>query len=306
MILTVTLNTSIDQALFLDSLKLGDTNRVQKVQIDAGGKGVNLSRVAHVFGGNTLATGFAGGPTGDFLRGLLDRAGVPHQFVPTAEPTRTNFNIETDDGHPPTTLNALGPHVSAQEWATFCSLFQEVLPQADWVCLCGSIPPGLDLTVYQELVAMCKGKRVLVDADGDALALAAKSCPTMLKPNLKEAERLLGQAIQDPVEAAQSLRELAGAEMVIISLGAQGAVLASSEGVYHGDSPQVIAVSTVGSGDSMLGAFLARLEGGDPVPTAFQWGLAAGAATATTDGTGIGPLSVIELLFDRARVKRVG
>lgn len=185
MILTVTLNTSIDQALFLDSLKLGDTNRVQKVQIDAGGKGVNLSRVAHMLGGNTLATGFAGGPTGDFLRGLLDRDGVPHQFTPTAEPTRTNFNIETDDGHPPTTLNALGPLVSAQEWATFCALFQELLPQADWVCLCGSIPPGLELTVYQELLALSKGKRVLVDADGDALALAVKSRPTMLKPNLK-------------------------------------------------------------------------------------------------------------------------
>lgn len=108
------------------------------------------------------------------------------------------------------------------------------------------------------------------------------------------------------MEAAQDLRELAEAEIVIISLGAQGAVLATSEGVYQGDSPQVIAVSTVGSGDSMLGAFLARLEGGDPVPIAFQWGLAAGAATATTDGTEIGPSSVIELLFDRARVRQVG
>lgn len=308
MILSVTLNPSLDQTLFVENFTLGDTNRVGRVEIDAGGKGINLSRIAAELGANTLATGFVGGQTGAFIKNLLSDHGVHHSFAETKEPTRTNFNIESGNEVPPTTLNAKGPRVQVDEWGAFCAHFQSHLLAAEWVCLCGSLPPGAPPDAYVALTRMAKssGKRVLVDADGEAMKLALADKPDLIKPNLKEAERLLGRAITDPAEGVSALRTMMGHEdaIAIISMGEDGAVLACADGVFRGESPNVEAVSSVGSGDSMLGAFLARLSAGDEIPIAFQWGLAAGAATATTNGTQIGTRAVIELLFAEAKVER--
>lgn len=306
MILTVTINTSLDQTLFVESLRPGDTNRVSRCEMDAGGKGVNLSRVAHTLGGKTLVLGFAGGPAGDYLTGLLDQDEVPNRLTKTTEPTRTNINIENEDGTPPTTLNSRGPLISPKEWEEFCDQFQQDMKHAAWVCLCGSIPPGLEKSAYRDLAEMAKGKKVLIDADGEALSLGIIAKPDLIKPNRNEAERLLGRPVSDPIKDTTLLREMSDGQFAILSLGKDGAVLASDNGTYFGKSPPIEAVSTIGSGDSMLGAFLARLEAGDPAPLAFQWGLAAGAATATTDGKQIAHSSVIELLFDRASVHQVG
>lgn len=274
--------------------------------MDAGGKGINLSRVAHSLGASTVALGFAGGPTGEFLRSLLHQDGVQHRLTQTTESTRTNINIENEDGSPPTTLNARGPLVSPREWEEFLQVFQEEVCGAQWVCLCGSIPPGLERTAYLELAKLANGKSILIDTDGEPLVAALTAKPDLIKPNRKEAERLLGRPVSDAATDVVSLREITGGRFAIISLGKEGAVLASDEGVFKGISPSVEAVSSIGSGDSMLGAFLSRVEAGDPPALAFQWGLAAGAATATTDGKQIGHPSVIELLFDRAIVRQVG
>lgn len=306
MILTVTLNTSVDQTLFVESLRPGDTNRVSHCEMDAGGKGVNLSRVAHSLGGKTLVLGFAGGPARDYLKGLLDQDEVPNRLTKTTEPTRTNINIENEDGTPPTTLNSKGPLISPKEWEAFCEQFQEAITQANWICLCGSIPPGLEKSAYRDLAEMAKGKRVLIDADGEALSLGIMAKPDLIKPNKNEAERLLGRPVSDPIADATILRDMSGGQFAMLSLGKEGAVLATGDRIFIGKSPPIEAVSTIGSGDSMLGAFLARLEAGDPPALAFQWGLAAGAATATTDGKQIAHSSVIELLFDRATVRQVG
>ncbi len=309
MILTVTLNPSLDQTLFVEKLIVGDTNRVGRVESDAGGKGINLSRIAAQIGAKTLATGLLGGPTGTHIRAVLDVAEVAHDFEEIAAETRSNFNIESASGDPPTTINARGPQVQIDEWARFCDRFHSHLNGADWVCFCGSLPPGVPADAYSQMVRIAKaeGKQTLVDADGDAMHAVMALGPTLIKPNEKEAERLLGRKIEDPIQAAVELFELQGDPdaMTILSLGADGAVLATSAGTWRGHSPDIEAVSSVGSGDSMLGAFLARLTAGDPVEIAFQWGLAAGAATATTNGAHIGQLSAIELLFDDARFERV-
>src|SRR5687767_14387149 len=105
MILTVTLNPSVDRAVFVDRLKVNDTNRVVRTETDAGGKGVNLSRVLRELGGETVATGFLGGGTGAYICKVLDLQDVPHCFVEVSGETRTNFSVEDAEQNPPTTFN---------------------------------------------------------------------------------------------------------------------------------------------------------------------------------------------------------
>jgi len=311
-IVSVTLNTCVDHALFVETLRLGDTNRVLRTETDAGGKGVNLARVAAEMGAETLATGFAGGGPGAFIRHVLDVQGVRHAFVETAGETRTNFSVEDTTDAPPTTFNARGPEIEPGELEALWAKCRGVASAGRWVALGGSIPPGVAPEIYRDLGAMFHeaGCRVLVDADGDPMRLALDAGPHLCKPNAREASRLLGRPIETPeqaVLAAQEIRTMQGGgeAMTIVSLGPDGAVLACAKGVLIGHAPTVKSRSTIGSGDSMLGAFLWALGEGSPIDEALHWGLAAGAATATTNGSEIARRPVVEELFDHARVEWV-
>ena len=308
MILTVTLNPSVDRAIYVKECKLGDTNRVERTETDAGGKGINLSRVADELGAQTLATGFLGGGPGAFVTSVLKRQGVPCDFVPIEGDTRINFSVEDEARNPPTTFNESGPKIHAREWESLIDKCRHYAPQTRWACVGGSVPPGLSPDVYKTLLLLFKegGCRTLLDADGEPLKSGLEAKPDLVKPNAKEAERLLGRPIktdEDAVRAAREILEL-GVGAVILSRGEEGAVFVSKEGTWIGKSPKVDANSTIGSGDSMLGAHLWALEEGKGLEEAFQWGLAAGAATATTSGSEIARRGVIEKLFPSCVVER--
>ncbi|HRJ27487.1 MAG TPA: 1-phosphofructokinase family hexose kinase [Fimbriimonadaceae bacterium] len=312
MILSITLNPCVDHTVFVQSLELGDTNRVLRTETDAGGKGVNLSRIAVELGGQSLASGFLGGGPGAFVRKVLDLQGVAHGFVDIAEDTRTNFNVESLAGGPPTTFNAAGPTISAAEWEALLHRISTFLPRCTWVAMGGSLPPGVPPDAFRVLgeMAQSAGKKWVLDADGPSQVEGLKARPHFIKPNLKEAERLLGHPIGRPESALDAARELydqMGGEdrYAIISLGRGGAVMACAEGVYRGRSPQVEARSTIGSGDSLIGGMLLQLDLGASPDQALQWGLAAGAGTATTDGSEIGRRPVIESLLGQAQVEKV-
>lgn len=310
MIFTVTLNASVDHALFLEELRLGDTNRVLRTETDAGGKGINLARVAAEMGASALATGFVGGGAGAFIRHVLDAQGVRHAFVDTAGETRTNFSVEDATDAPPTTFNARGPEILPTELEALWSQCRSLAAGANWVAMGGSIPPGVPVDIYRALATVFRKEtcRVVVDADGEPMRLALEARPCLCKPNGKEASRLLGRPVdtlEHAISAAREIRDLQGGgdAMTIVSMGADGAVLSSAEGVLVGMSPKVETRSTIGSGDSLLGAFLWALEEGRPLVEAFRWGLAAGAATATTDGAEIARKPVVEALFPHAIVR---
>ena len=143
MILTVTLNPCIDQTVFVDGLKLHDSNRVVRFETDAGGKGVNLSRVVAELGGESIATGLLGGGPGAFVRKVLDAQGVRHGFVEIEKDTRTNVAVEDGSGEAPTSFNAKGPLVSEQEWDALVDKVRALANGADWVTLGGSLPQGV-------------------------------------------------------------------------------------------------------------------------------------------------------------------
>ena len=316
MILSVTLNPCVDHVLFLDGLKLHDTNRVIRTERDAGGKGVNMSRVVAELGGETVATGFLGGATGGFVRMVLDLQGIPHRYVEVAGETRTNFNIEDGTEQPPTTVNERGPTISLETLAELLAMCDELARDASWLVLGGSLPPGVPEDVfYQIATRFCRsGCKVVVDADGPPMVHAMKACPHLIKPNAKEAARLLGrpcETLQDSSAAALELYQRSNSagdgedRIVIISRGEHGAIFVCRDGVFEGISPEVEANSTIGSGDSMIAGVLWALEEGKPLEEAFRYGLAAGAATATTNGAEIARRPVIEALLPKAQVRKL-
>lgn len=309
MILSVTLSPCIDQTLFVDGLRPFDTNRVLRTETDAGGKGINLSRVAAELGGDSVATGFLGGGPGAYVKRVLQAQGVVHDFVEIVGDTRTNFSVEDGSGQPPTTFNSKAPPVSPVEYDRLVAKVTELTQGASWVAFGGSLPTGVSVDAYYELGGIVKraGKRLLIDADGEAMRKGLDAKPHLIKPNRKEAGRLLGRSVEsvdDAVFAAEELRQYLEPDGVcVVSLGADGAVMASDEGTYIGRPIEVESVSTIGSGDSMLGAILAALQMGQSLTDAFRLGLAAGAATAATDGSEIARRPVVDALLPRALVE---
>lgn len=315
MVLSVTLNPALDQTIRVDGIKTHDTNRVLSMATDAGGKGINLSRIVAELGGETVATGFLGGQTGDFIRGVIRRQGVRDEFITVAGETRTNFNVESGDG-PPTTFNARGAEVTAEEWRQFVACFTGLCDRADWVALGGSLPPGLAPDVFATLGAIAKqaGARLVLDADGEAMREGMASNPDFIKPNVKEAERLLQRPLAGDRDAiARAARDLfdqlAGGKSadpaVVVSRGAEGAMLCCKQGLFEAQPIPVQARSTIGSGDSLIGGMLYAVERGHGWPEALKWGNAAGAATAMTDGSEIGRKDVIAELIEKSKVSKL-
>lgn len=315
MILTVTLNPCIDLLLGTRGLLPHDTNRVLTREEDAGGKGTNLSRVAAELGARTTACVLLGGGTGAHVERVLELQGVTPAIIPTKAQTRINVSVQDGTDRPPTTFNMKGGPVTNDEWQLTLRTVLELAPRARWVCLGGSLPEGVPVDAWRTLVAALRALpvRILLDADDEPLRLGLEAGPHLIKPNLAEASRLLGRpvaGVEDSFAAAAELHALLaarGAEdpAVIVSMGAEGAVAVTAAGSWHAPAIPVAVRSTIGSGDSLLGGLLAAFANGHNWQEALRWGVAAGAATAMTDGTEIARRPVVQALLARATVARL-
>jgi 1-phosphofructokinase len=303
------LNPALDKTVYVDSLRVGDSNRIARVETDAGGKGINASRMLRTLGGETIALGLLGGRTGQFIEHVLKHEGVPTDFVKTTKETRTNIQIQTSDGAPPTVLNEKGGPVRPEELEELLSKVAAVAPRCSFVIFGGSIPQNVPADIYQRMITAVRaaGARAILDADGDLLLCNLTATPFMIKPNRDEARRLVGHDLttdSDAVRAANVLRAR-GIELVAISLGADGCIAANSEGTWKAIPPKVDAVSTVGCGDSMVAGIALALSRGDTLREALCLGSAAGAATAMSSGAEMGRLEDIERLVPLVSVMRL-
>jgi len=313
MFLTVTLNPCIDHTMFVEGLHPHDSNKIVHSETDAGGKGVNLSRMVVELGGKTLATGFLGGEAGDYVCSVLTRKGVAHDFVEVHPETRTNISVESGDG-PPTVFSAKGPQITGFDWENLIAKISTHAKNSDWVVLGGSLPPGVPVESYKilgELVKSC-GAKLLIDADGEAMRHGLEAGPDMVKPNKDEAERLLGKPINNLKDAIESVKKLrqrliekgSPDPVAVISLGSRGAVVATSQGVTYGVPPKIEVKSTIGSGDSFLAGYLIALSQTKDHNAALRLATAAGAATALSDGTRIGSKQDTDRFAQQVAVRR--
>lgn len=295
MIYTVTLNPAIDYILRLPTLREGETNRAASASLQFGGKGINVSRVLRELGVDSTALGFAAGFTGEALTDFLTARGIGTRLIPLPEGhTRINVKLKTAGGVAggeaspaltETEINTPGPAVPP---ACLESLMERLdgLSQGDILVLAGSVPPSLPRDIYRRMLERVAGRgvRTVVDAEGALLTEALPLRPFLVKPNRAELEGVFGRPLPTEEElrvAAAHLREL-GAENVLVSLGAEGALLLDGNGVFHREAaPAILPVNTVGAGDSMVAGFLAGLSGG--YAHALRLAVAAGSATAAAE-----------------------
>ena len=292
MILTVTMNPSIDTAYTLDHLIIDDVNRVVPSKT-AGGKGLNVSRVLCQLGDDVVATGLLGGHMGEYMAELMKADGIPADFTPIAGETRICLNILHEGNQ--TELLESGPTVSAEELAAFEAKFDELVTKADCVTISGSLPKGIDADFYAGLVSKCvkAGAPVLLDTSGASLdaALEAADKPTLVKPNLTEINALLGtsytpEQVSELAAALQADSRFAGIEWVVVSMGAAGSFAFHNGKIYRAVTPPIPAVNATGSGDSTIAGFAHAIAAGADDATVLKTGNTCGKLNAMDPQTG--------------------
>jgi 6-phosphofructokinase 2 len=301
-IASVTLSPALDEAIAIDELLLGETNRCSLDGLDPGGKGINASRVIHRLGRKTVAYGFLGGSTGQLLRERLQAEGLALDFDEVAQPTRLNIMVYERDRLRRTRLYLPGACVLPAQAATLHERLMKLEP-GSLVIFGGSVPPGLPETIYHEFVLALRERGILsiVDTSGAALKAVLAAKPLLIKPDVEEAEALLNRRLLDDaavLSAAEEIRRL-GPEHVVISQGAEGAIGVGPDGAWKLIPPAITASSTVGSGDSMVAGLAVALNEGSGFVEGLRLGTATGAATAMVSGTQLcDPQAVLRLLPD--------
>ena len=308
MISTVTVNPALDKTVYVSKLVANDTNRITQVEVDAGGKGINCSRMLKELGAQTKAVAFLGGDSGDFVRMVLDREGIQVEAIPTQRPTRTCIAVEESAGVPPTTLNERGGPIEHPELVALLEKAKDAARESSYMVLGGSVPLGVNDDVHNALVqiAAAGGAKAVLDADGKAFLQGIKAKPFMIKPNRDEAERALDLEFESKADVARGALKFAemGIELVVISLGKQGAIACCDGRIYDAVPPEVTSISTIGSGDSLIAGVLHALETGASIEDALRLGCAAGAATAMSTGAQIGKKSDVDELVSQVKVSK--
>ena len=290
-LITLTLNPALDLATTTDHVAPAHKLRCGPVQRFAGGGGINVARVLHRLGADVQAWALAGGAAGTQVQQLLAAEGVPTAVQTIAGDTRENFSVvETATGQE-FRFVLPGPTLLPAEWQACLDALAALPAPPRWLVASGSLPPGTPPDFYAQLARSlaARGVRVVIDTSGPPLAAALQAGVALVKPSLRELRELLQQPLADAADrcaAAQSLVRNGAAETVALSLGEQGALLATRAGVWQAPALNVPATTgTTGAGDCFLAALVWALDRGDTPAEALRWGVAAGAAALLHAGT---------------------
>lgn len=306
-ILTLTLNPALDVLTTIDQVSDTHKMRCGAVIKHPGGGGVNVARVLHRLGANCVAAYLAGGVTGERHHKLMSAEKVRCHVMPIAEETRESFSVhETSSGND-FRFVLPGPQVSAAEYGACFDYVAQHLPK-QWLVLSGGLAPGVPDNVYARLAALAqqRGVRVALDTSGPALAEALKVGVSLFKPSLRELRDLTGQDLPDldsQVAAAQQLIRRGQAEIVAVSLGADGALVVSATEQWRARSIQVNVQTTIGAGDSFVAGMVWSLSRGDSLVKAFQYGMASGAAALLSPGTSLSQAADVHQLLPQVVVE---
>ena len=309
MILTVTMNPSIDISYPLETLHLDTVNRVDKVSKTAGGKGLNVTRVLAEIGDPVSATGLIGGSTGQFILDHLDQE-IGKEFFEIQGETRNCIAILHEGQQ--TEILEKGPSVSEEEGQAFLAHFEALLPDVAVVAISGSLPAGLPVDYYVKLVEHAKkaGKPVVLDCSGVSLekALVAPVKPTVIKPNREELSQLLGRDVSADFEDLKVVLKdplFEGIEWIIVSLGGDGAFAKHGDSFYKVDIPKIEVVNPVGSGDSTVAGISAALSSGKDDVALLTHAMVLGMLNAQEKMTGHVNMAHYDDLYQNIIVKEV-
>lgn len=309
MIITVTLNPALDKTLTIPNFALDQVNRAVSGRLDAGGKGVNVSKVLKSLGADTLATGFLGGATGGMIAGALEAMEIRNEFVRTVGETRTNLKVFDPERHTYTDLNEPGAALSPDDLAQLKKRLLALASGGDTVLFAGSLPAGVPAkepaSWAEELTG--RGVRVAVDQDGKALKEMLRVRPFFIKPNERELRELLALPDTELATLCAAARKLVqeGVRHVAVSLGERGALFADETGILIGSGPRVEAISTVGAGDALTAAYLFALESERSREDAARLAIAAATAKVTCPGSSPPSREAVEALMTEIEIRGI-
>jgi 1-phosphofructokinase family hexose kinase len=292
-IVTVTLNAAIDRTLTVPNFQLGQRHRASAGMTLAGGKGINVARALKRLGVPVVATGLAGGRSGTRIIEELTAEAILNDFVRIADDSRTSTAVVDPTASGYTEINEWGPHVEPAELEMLLEKLRYLSSGAEFVVLAGSLPRGVDPGFYSELIRELGKRQVLtvLDSEAEPLRIGLEAEPFLVSPNQREAEALVGQEFyerQDFAFALERIAELGARNVLITNEGGCFARLREGRKVcrYRAVAPQIEVVSSVGSGDVLLAAYIAAHAAGRPAEDALRDAVAAGAASTREVGAG--------------------
>lgn len=289
MIVTVRMNPAIDKTIEVENLELGGLNRIKHVEIDVGGKGINVSKTIQKLGEISVATGFIAGNSGKIIENFMNNLGIKTDFITVEGETRTNTKVFEESGKV-TELNEPGAKVSEEQIEALETKILGYVDENTIVVLAGSVPAGVDKGIYAKITESVhkKGGKVLMDADGELFVKALEAGPDMIKPNRDELQKYVGidhkASENELLSSAKKLMEK-GISNIAVSMGSSGAVFIGEGYCVRCPGIKVAALSTVGAGDAMVAAIAYSWDMKFSIKDMISYCVATSAGAVTTIGT---------------------
>ncbi len=309
MIRTVCLNPALDKTVQVPDFKIDAVSRITESRIDAGGKGINVSKVIRELGGTSVAYALVAGAAGRKLEEGVRAAGIDLVAQHIEGETRTNLKVVDSLNHTNTDINEPGPKVRQVDLDELLARLISDIEEGDTVVLAGSLPSGAPVDTYASWTAACKvaGARVFLDADGAVFNAAIEVGPTLVKPNDHELAQVVGRRLSDIHQIEEAAHELmeGGVGYVVVSMGGEGALFVAPDKTVRAHSPKVKVGSTVGAGDSVVAAIAYALDTGLSLEDTIRLSMATGAANVMQSGTQAAPRELVDSLINQVTMEEL-
>jgi len=309
MIYTVTLNPALDKTVEIQNFKIDSVNRVESVRIDAGGKGINVSRVINKLGGETEALGILGGHSGKQIIERLNSEGIKNEFLLTDDETRTNLKIVDYSQGTYTDINESGKISDKKVIDELLSSLLEKVTDNDIVVFAGSLPSGAEEDTYNKWINKFnkKGIKVFLDADRKPLKSGIEAKPYFIKPNIDEFSWILGESFKTMIMVRAKAQELIkkGIKKVAVTLGEGGSLLVTENKGYYAEPLKVNVKSTVGAGDSFLAAVALCEQAGKSDAETLKFAAAVSSAKVMCEGTEAPDIELVKKLLQEIIISEI-
>ncbi|MCX7746174.1 MAG: 1-phosphofructokinase family hexose kinase [Clostridia bacterium] len=309
MITTIVLNPAVDKIYYIDDFRAGNLYRAQTVIKTAGGKGINVSRVASILGEKITTLGFKAGEAGRWLEAQAAGLGIDCIFIEVEGETRTTNNIIDKVRKTETEILETGIHVPREGTEKFMHELSSVLPRTTILVCTGSLPQGLPKDFYSTLIHAAKSHnvRVILDASNEALEEGIKAKPFLVKPNKRELAQYVSRPLNTIQDVVMACREItaSGVEIVVASLGKEGAVMVSQDLAFISSIPDINVVNTIGSGDSLVAGLACGFLMGLPLQDSFRLGTACSLANTQFEEIGYIELDMVESFLQNISIKPI-
>jgi 1-phosphofructokinase len=307
-VVTVTVNPAIDQTITIPNFTAGAVNRVQSSQMDAGGKGINVASFLVDFGQPATVTGFLGADNDDIFRRLFERKGILDRCIRIPGQTRIGVKISDEALHQTTDINFPGEAPRSADIQQLFEILAELAAAHDWFILSGSIPRGVSPGIYEEMVRMLPGKKVLLDTSGDGFRQALPAGPWLIKPNVDELSEYAGKPMDSPaaiIEQAHAMMKTCHIHSVVISMGKEGAIFVEGEETVWAVPPAVDVKSTVGAGDAMVAGIVAGKIRGLDLAGCARLATAFSMTAISHIGSGLPSIEAVQSARERVTIRKL-